>query len=96
MPVSDISSRWIIGAAGRGDGDCVDVRDEGLSALCSPPRRGIVVATELEDIGMFEAKVCRSFAAPFDPRINLLFWKPSPWSGRNEQLLKKEGEKIVE
>ena len=65
---------------------------------------GVVVASELEDIGKFEAKV-RSFMelrmmqhvfSPFDPVANLLFWKPSPSSGRSEQVLKNEGEKIIE
>jgi len=69
-----------------------------------PVDDGMVVASELEDIGKFEAKV-RSFVelrlmqhtfSPFDPVTNLLFWKPSPSSGRNEQALKKEGEKIIE
>jgi len=68
-----------------------------------PSDDGIVVASELEDIGKFEAKV-RSFVelrlmqnvfSPFDPVTNLLFWKPTS-SGRNEQTLKKEGEKIIE
>ena len=65
---------------------------------------GILVASELEDIGRFETKV-RSFAelrfmqhvySPFDPVANFLFWKPSSSSGRNEQALKKEAEKIIE
>ncbi|KAF9650795.1 hypothetical protein BDM02DRAFT_3127458 [Thelephora ganbajun] len=69
-----------------------------------PADDGIVVASELEDVGKFEAKI-RSFAelrlmqhifSPFDPVANLLFWKPSPSSGRNDQALKKEGEKIIE
>ena len=65
---------------------------------------GNVVASEVEDIGMFEAKV-RSFPelrlmqqvfSPFDPVANFLFWKPSLASGRSDQALKKEGEKIIE
>ena len=65
---------------------------------------GIVVASEMEDIGTFETKV-KSFMglrfmqqvfSPFDPVTNLLFWKPSPSSGRDEQALRKEGEKIIE
>ena len=69
-----------------------------------PSDSGIVVAAELEDIGMFEANV-RSFPelrkiqdifSPFDLTANLLFWKPSLVSGRSEQALKKEGEKIIE
>jgi len=63
-----------------------------------------VVASELEEIGKFEAKV-ESFPElrlmqhsfyPFNPVANLLFWKPSPSSGRSDQVLKKEGEKIIE
>ena len=55
----------------------------------------IAVASELGDIGGFEAKV-RSFMelrlmqrvfSPLDPVRNLLFRKPSPLSGRNEQAL---------
>ena len=65
---------------------------------------GIVVPSELEDIGKFEAKVrslkelrlMQHVFSPFDPVANLLFWKPSPSSGRNEQALRKEGEKIIE
>ena len=82
----------------------VSVR-KGLPFFVSLPMDdGIMVASELEDIGKFEAKV-RSFMelrlmqnifSPFDPVTNLLFWKPSPLSGRNEQALKKEGEKIIE
>jgi len=78
---------------------------QGLPFFVSlPSDDGIVVASELEDIGKFEATV-RSFAelrlrqnvfSPFDPVTNLLFWKPSSASGRNEQALKKEGEKIIE
>ena len=65
---------------------------------------GIAVASEMEDIGTFETKV-KSFMglrfmqqvfSPFDPVTNLLFWKPSPSSGRDEQALRKEGEKIIE
>jgi len=77
---------------------------KGLPFFISLPMDdGIVVASELEDIGKFEAKV-RSFMglrlmqrifSPFDPVANLLFWKPSPSSGRNEQTLKNEGEKII-
>ena len=78
---------------------------KGLPFFVSLPLDGgIVVASELEDIGRFETKV-RSFAelrlmqhlfSPFDPVTNLLFWKPSSLSGRSEQALKKEGEKITE
>jgi len=43
-----------------------------------------------------ELRLIQNVFSPFDPVTNLLFWKPSPPSGRNEQALKKEGEKIVE
>ena len=68
-----------------------------------PSDSGILVAAELEDIGKFEAKV-RTFPelramqhifSPYDPIATLLFWKPSLSSGRNEQALKREGEKII-
>ena len=79
---------------------------KGLPFFVSLPfNDGIAAASELEDIGKFEAKV-RSFPelrlmqqvfSPFDPVTNLLFWKPSSsLSGRNDQALKKEGEKIIE
>ena len=78
---------------------------KGLPFVVSlPSDNKIVVASELEDIGKFEAKV-RSFPGlmtmqnsfcPFDPVANLLFWKPSPSSGWSDQTLKKEGEKIIE
>ena len=73
-------------------------------SLHSDEAGGIVVASELGEIGKFETKV-RSFPelrlkqhvfSPFDPVANLLFWKPSSSSGRNEQALKMEGEKIIE
>ena len=110
--VRDPSQRW--GAADRklGLGPWIaeletvlaSVR-KGLPFFVSlPTDDGIVVASELEDIGKFEAKV-KSFAelrliqhvfSPFDPVTNLVFWKPSPSSGRGYQALKEEGEKIIE
>lgn len=65
---------------------------------------GIVVASELEDIGRFGAKarplmelrLMQHVFSPFDPVANLLFWKPSPPSGRNEQGLRNEEDKIIE
>jgi hypothetical protein len=77
---------------------------EGLPFFVSlPTDDGIVVASGLGEIGKFEAKV-KSFKglrlmqrvfSPFDPVANLLFWKPTPSSGRNELTLKNEGERII-
>ena len=78
---------------------------KGLPFFVSLPLdSGILVAAELEDIGKFEAKV-RTFPelrliqdlfTPFDAIATLLFWKPTLSSVRNEQALKKEGERIIE
>ena len=68
-----------------------------------PSDGGSVVATELEDIGKFEAKVrslpelspVQLLFSPLDPIGTLLFWKPSLSSGQDEKALKKEGESII-
>lgn len=75
-----------------------------LDIVLTDEEGGIVVASEEEDIGRFEAKV-RSFmeleliSKPSLGSISwacLMFWDPPPSSGRNERTLKKEREKVVE